>query len=339
MKSSSVIFVVAGAVLLALATINFSPDMRVAQTNSETITAFELWAEKFEIKFGTPDEKNHRLAVFAKNYKLINEVNNRQSRYQLGLNKFSGMNIDEFIGKFTGFKGLSTDERHVVRSELRSLPTSVDWRDHGAVNPVKNQGGCGSCWAFSATSAIEGAWQISKNSLLDLSEQQMVDCSWLQGNQGCNGGWMSNAFKYIQKAGGQQINADYPYAAVDGLCKFKSAKIVAKITTHNDIAKNDCDSLLQYTSQGPVSVAIAVTDSVMQYKSGVYDDVSCGTGLNHAVTLIGYGTDSTTSQNFYLVRNSWGDKWGEAGNIRMDRSKMPTTGICGICMVASQPVV
>ena len=279
------------------------------------------------------------MAVFIKNYKLINEVNNRQSRYQLGLNKFSGMSIEEFVGKFTGFKGLSTDERHVTRSMVRSLPTAVDWRDYGAVNPVKNQGGCGSCWAFSATAAIEGAWQISKNSLLDLSEQQMVDCSWLQGNQGCNGGWMNNAFKYIQKAGGQQINADYPYTAVDGFCKFKSAKAIAKITTYNDIAKNDCDTLLQYTSQGPVSVAIAVTDSVMHYKSGVYDDVSCGTGLNHAVNLIGYGTDSTTFQKFYLVRNSWGVDWGEAGYIRMDRSKMPTTGICGICMVASRPVV
>ena len=180
MKSSSAIFVVAGAVLLAFASINVTSEKKAVQTSSEAITAFDLWAQKFNIRFATPDERNHRLNVFAKNFKLVNEVNSRQSSYQLGLNQFSGMDIQEFVGRHTGFKGLSNPEpKNVIRSEPKDIPASIDWRDLGAVNPVKNQGRCGSCWAFSATSAIESAWYISKNQLLDLSEQQMVDCAWL----------------------------------------------------------------------------------------------------------------------------------------------------------------
>lgn len=126
-----------------------------------------MWIHKFNIKFETPDEKNYRLNVFAKNFKLVNEVNSRQSSYKLGLNQFSGMDLEEFIGSHTGFKGTVNPEPKVItRSEPKSIPASIDWRDYGAVNPVKNQGKCGSCWAFSATSAIESAWQISKGQLL-----------------------------------------------------------------------------------------------------------------------------------------------------------------------------
>jgi C1A family cysteine protease len=295
---------------------------------------FARWLKEHNKTFNSPAEYFHRLAIFATTHSKIETHNSQESTYRLGHNAFSHMTEEEFVVKHTGLNLPEDYERNIVLENLADPPTTMDWRTKGAVNPVKNQASCGSCWAFSATAAVEGAWQISGHKLENLSEQQLVDCSRAQGNQGCNGGWMDYAFKYLIAVGGQERTSDYPYKAVDGTCQFSAAKIAASIKNFKDVNKNDCKTLLAFAAQGPTSVAIAA-NAIMQYKDGVFSNAQCGTGLNHGVTLVGY--DISVSTPYYIVRNSWGATWGEQGYIRMATNVMTSTGICGICQASSMP--
>ena len=323
-----------GATLLAMSCFNFNrtPSVNIMKPVK---LAFHQWMTEHGVKFQTPQEYLYRLSVFAKTHARIESENKKGLSYTLGHNKFSHMTEEEFIAKYTGLKVPENYERNIVAEvPVLSQASNVDWRDKGAVNPVKDQGQCGSCWAFSATASIEGAWKISGHALENLSEQQLVDCSASYGNHGCNGGWMDYGFKYIITVGGQERTADYPYKAVDQACKFSASKITGKITGFKDVPKNDCKTLLKFAADGPTSVAIAA-NAIMNYKNGVFSTATCGTGLNHGVTLVGYGTDSTLNKDYYIVRNSWGTGWGEQGYIRMDRNVQTSSGICGICMAAS----
>jgi len=299
---------------------------------------FARWLKEHKMSFNTPAEYFHRLSVFAKTHNKIVSENAKQNDYVLGHNQFSHLTEEEFIAKYTGLKMPENYERNIVPTENVEInqSTEVDWRKAGAVGPVKNQANCGSCWAFSATASVEGAWKISGKALENLSEQQLVDCSTSFGNHGCNGGWMDYAFAYLldSKVGGQMRTSNYPYTAVDGSCKFKSSDVVAKLKGYKDVGKNDCADLLKFATAQPTSVAIAA-NAIMSYKSGVFSNAGCGTGLNHGVTLVGYGKDQASGKDYYLVRNSWGAGWGEEGYIKMDRNVQTSTGICGICMAAS----
>lgn len=296
---------------------------------------FSVWLKEHKKSMSTPAEYFHRLQIFAQTDAKIEAHNAQESSYQLGHNQFSHMTEEEFVAKHTGLALPEDYERNIVDEDNRlQIPDTLDWRTQGAVNPVKNQASCGSCWAFSATAAIEGAWKLSGHALENLSEQQLVDCSKSFGNQGCNGGWMDYAFKYVISAGGQERTADYPYRAVDQACSFSSAKAVGHIKGYKDVPKGDCATLLNFAAQGPVSVAIAA-NAIMNYRSGVFANSACGTGLNHGVTLVGY--DKTAATPFYIVRNSWGSGWGESGYIRMASNVMTGTGICGICLASSIP--
>jgi C1A family cysteine protease len=311
-----------------------APHKKLESVPAHVQEAFQSWMGQQNKKYTSPSEQAYRLRVFSKTYANIAQTNAAQSDYVLGLNKFSDLTEEEFVAKYTGLKIPKNYKRNIVASENKPIANDIDWRTKGAVNHVKDQANCGSCWAFSATAAIEGAWQIDQKQLLDLSEQQMVDCSKSQGNQGCNGGWMDYAFVYIQAAGGQMKTSDYPYTARDGTCHFSASKVAAKVTGYKDVPKGDCKTLLSFADQGPTSVAIAA-NAIMSYKSGIFSNAACGVSLNHGVTLVGYGTES--SKPFYIVRNSWGAGWGEAGYIRMARDVQPGTGICGICQASSSP--
>ena len=223
-------------------------------------------------------------------------------------------------------------------SNAESLPIIMDWRELGAVTKVKDQGQCGSCWTFSATGAVEGAWYISTDQLIDLSEQELVDCATgaVYGSQGCNGGQMEGAYKFIIKYG-QCSYTDYPYTEHDEKCK-KCEQIVS-ISSCYDVTPNDQLALTTAVSKQPVAVAIEADSRYFQsYTGGILDAESCGTNLDHGVLIVGYGEEQ--GKKYYIVKNSWGDTWGENGYIRIARSdKQNDAGICGIAMSASFPNV
>ena len=297
--------------------------------------AFNVWLQSTNKIYNTPGEYHYRKNIFSKNSEKVDYMN-QVYNHKSALNQFADLTEEEFIAKFTGLKYTGNQKRSSIKHVSTGLgqQASIDWRAKGAVNPVKNQGQCGSCWAFSATSSIESAVFLRSGKLLNLAEQQLVDCSGAFGNLGCNGGWMDWSFNYLLSSGGQQQTADYPYTARDGTCKFNKALVKASISSYTDIPASDCNALASGITKQPVSVTIAA-NAIMFYTGGIFDNASCGTSLNHAVTAVGYGSEN--GKNFFLVRNSWGTGWGEQGYIRFSRDNQTPDGICGICMVTSYP--
>jgi C1A family cysteine protease len=300
---------------------------------------FVQWKNTQNKAYSSPKEEQYRKLNFYRNLRDIEAVNTDASlTYKAGLNQFSDLTEEEFVIKYTGFTGVNTEDGvpHVNAGQIND--DDVDWTTQGAVNPVKNQGQCGSCWAFSAVGAAESAWEISGQKLASFSEQQLVDCSSAYGNQGCNGGLMNNAFNYwIKSSKGIALESAYPYTAKDGTCKWDASMITGTIRAFSVIAQQDCDGLLHAITQQPVSVGIAA-NAIMSYTSGIFNNARCGTQLNHGVVAVGYGTQN--GQEFWKVRNSWGASWGENGYIRFlrdDNKREP--GLCGICLAASYPTV
>ena len=213
---------------------------------------------------------------------------------------------------------------------------SFDWRLYGIVNKPIDQGECGACWAFAASSAIEGQWALSSGKLINASVQQLVDCSWSTGNEGCSGGNMLSAFLYL----GQQKfidGKDYPYLGKDYLCLDGQFKV--KYGQVNSIGLidplNETQLALAVREIGPITVAIdAGSPYLMFYWEGIYDDPYCTTSVNHAVTIVGYGTDSN-GQDYWIVKNSWGSDWGDNGYIKMKRG----VNLCGIAESPIYPLL
>lgn len=287
-------------------------------------------------------EYDHRLRIYNSNMAKIATHNEGNHSWTMGINKFADLTEDEFKAMYIGgFHAPKKSFRKAAYGPYNTTanPTSVDWTTKGAVTPIKNQEQCGSCWAFSTTGSVEGAWFLSKGSLVSLSEQQLVDCSTAEGNQGCNGGLMDYAFQYIIDNKGITTEAAYPYTATGpNTCVASGKPVAATLSGFKDVAVGSETALETAIVQQPVSVAVEADQSVFQFYSGGVMDSACGTALDHGVLAVGYGTD--TGKEYYKVKNSWGADWGEKGYIRLGRgAKFNPNGQCGIQMAASYPVV
>ncbi|KAJ0973044.1 hypothetical protein J5N97_021003 [Dioscorea zingiberensis] len=301
----------------------------------------EQWMAKHGRVYKDSAEKELRLKIFKQNVEYIESVNNAEnSTYKLGTNRFTDLTNEEFKATHNGFRpskaALKKPTGGFGYENVTDIPASLDWRSKGAVTPIKDQGQCGCCWAFSAVAAVEGITGISTGKLVSLSEQELVDCD-TDEDQGCNGGVMDNAFKFIVENQGLTTEANYPYTASDGTCNNKKElSHVATISDYEDVPANSESSLLKVAANQPVSVAIDAGGSDFQhYSSGVFTG-DCGTDLDHGVAVVGYGI-ANDGTKYWLVRNSWGTSWGEHGYIRMQRDVDAAEGLCGIAMQASYP--
>ena len=287
--------------------------------------------------YHTKDLFDRRFNIFVDNMKYAEQINQLQSNYTLGMSPFADLTEKEFSNYHLKTIELSR-KCSPFNYEGLSTPESLDWREKNKVTNVKDQGQCGSCWSFSASGAMEGAWSISENDLVSISEQQLVDCSsnFEYGNHGCNGGLMDGAFNYAIK-NGMCTEEDYSYDGKQGDCK--SCNPVVKISNCKDVSPNNQLELREAVSLGPVSVAIeADTRTFQLYTSGVITGDACGTNLDHGVLVVGYGEESGIP--YWLVKNSWGPSWGESGYVKIERSDSANDpGVCGIAMQPSFPLV
>ncbi|KAL5987854.1 Senescence-specific cysteine protease sag39 [Asimina triloba] len=299
----------------------------------------ENWMAQHGIIYKDAAEKELRFKIFENNVEQIEAFNNAGGKsYKVGINAFADLTNEEFVASRNGFKPPPTRAPTPFRYEnVTAAPASMDWRKKGAVTAIKNQGQCGSCWAFSAVAATEGITKLSTGKLISLSEQELVDCDTKGEDQGCNGGYMDDAFLFIQHNHGLTTETNYPYTAADGTCDTKKeANHAAAITGHEDVPVNNEKALLKAVANQPIAVAIDASGFEFQfYKSGVFQG-PCGTDLDHGVAAIGYGT-AADGGKYWLVKNSWGTSWGEEGYIRMQRDVSPKSGLCGIAMMPSYP--
>ena len=326
--------------LLLLATTFF------AVCNAQLLNENEFWShftnfqEKFAKKYENVQELESRFAIFRENfYNIVTHNADRSQNFTMGVNQFTDLTPEEFKAQM--IRGLKAPVGSfgcgTFSNSASGAPASIDWRTKGAVTTVKDQGQCGSCWTFSSTGAMEGAWAIAKGQLIDLAEQELVDCAGLKyGSAGCSGGEMEGAFKFIIE-NGQCAASSYPYTAKDGSCH--SCTAVAHASSCYDVKPNDQLSLKAAVAKQPVAVAIeADTKYFQSYSSGVLTSSSCGTSLDHGVLAIGYGEEN--GQKYWLVKNSWGTSWGDQGYVKIGRSESTNNaGICGIAMDPSFPTV
>lgn len=349
---------------VVLASVAVSISFAVVVTYRDVLR--EEWNEfkaKYNKSYADQTEDNYRFKVFLETKHKVAKHNqlhaNGQRSYTIGLNKYADMTHKEFVRTMNGYKP------HLKRSNLDNsledvpakhreeqqawftnkyddieLPRSMDWRQRGYVTPVKDQGHCGSCWAFSSTGALEGQHYRKTGNLISLSEQNLVDCSGKYGNMGCNGGLMANAFRYIRDNHGVDTENSYPYEAHDDKCRFRNKTVGADDKGYIELPSGDEKKLTRaIATRGPVSIAIdASQESFRLYDGGVYDEPACGNqeeNLDHGVLVIGYGTDAIHG-DYFLVKNSWSESWGESGYIKMARNK---DNQCGIATSAVYPVV
>jgi len=306
----------------------------VAYCNSES--EYRDAFNDFKAQYGKtylPSEEGHRYSVFKANYDFVQNWDAESRGFKVAINKFADLTSDEFASFYNGLNVT----RQPVYVPGKPAAGEVDWRTKGAVTGVKDQGQCGSCWSFSATGSMEAAHFFKTNMLVSLSEQNLMDCSTAEGNQGCNGGLMDQAFDYVIKNKGIDTEQSYPYTTSGpNACKFSASNIGATISSYTDISSGSESELTSAIDGRPVSVAIDASHNSFQlYSSGVYYEPACSSSqLDHGVLAVGYGTQG--SSDYYIVKNSWGSSWGTSGYILMSRNR---NNNCGIATVASYPVV
>jgi C1A family cysteine protease len=291
----------------------------LALSEIEAQNEFVSFLGTFAKKYDTTAEFFKRFNIFKDNLEYINQRNSQNLTYTLGLNEFSDLSHAEFVATYVGkLNNDAPDIAPISEEVVVGTPNAgIDWRNQGAVNAVRNQGGCGSCWAFAAVAALEGATKVSKGSLPTLSEQHLVDCSTSAGNHGCGGGLPSNALNWASRNGGVCTGSSYPYKGADGRCNTQCTK---GATTGGAQGVSSSDAGMTGAINGrPVAVAIVASGRDFQnYRSGVFAG-PCPGNLDHAVTAVGWNDQA------YIVRNSWGSSWGQGGYIQMKRGNT-----CGI---------
>jgi cathepsin L len=321
--------------LVALLCLVFASAFAIFSVRSNPELEFLRWMHLHGKSYDA-EEFPHRYATFRANLNFIRKHNANPSKtFEVAMNKFGDLTNEEFGRLYLGTK-INVTSKVIHRPlPLLKLPATWDWRKNGPVSggvvtPVKNQAQCGSCWAFSTTGSVEGCHALATQTVVSLSEQNLMDCSTSEGNQGCNGGLMTQAMDYIISNGGIDTESSYPYTAQDGTCSYNSANSGSTLKSYVNVNSGDEADLLIKASTGPTSVAIDASQSSFQfYSSGIYSDPNCSTSqLDHGVLVIGWGN------GYWLVKNSWGSDWGMSGFIEMARN---SGNMCGIATMATLP--
>ncbi|XP_030372115.1 cathepsin L1-like [Scaptodrosophila lebanonensis] len=319
-----------------------------AELDDELLNA-EWKSFKFEHKKSYWDETEElrRLKIFQKNRLIIAEHNARwaagKETYEMGINKFSDMTSEEFNRNILGYMNVTDPDENILDTITYippthlTIPNEIDWRRSGAVTPVKFQGyHCGSCYAFSVTGALEGQHFRKTGQLVSLSEQNIVDCSRGYGNSGCQSGYSDRAFQYIKDNGGIDTEDSYPYEAKLRTCRFRRNSVGATLYSYVRVLDGS-EMYLAYAvaTVGPVSVGVDAHTGLQHYKGGIFYNPYCTNNRNHAVLAVGYGSDRYFG-DYWLIKNSWGQQWGEEGYFRLVRNR---NNHCGIGYGCFYPLV
>ncbi|KAL2468445.1 Cysteine proteinase RD19a [Forsythia ovata] len=322
---------------------------RSGDDNENSLNAdhhFTIFKRRFGKSYATKEEHDYRLSVFKDNLRRARSHQKLDPSAVHGVTQFSDLTPHEFRRQFLGLNRrlrLPIDANKAPILPTNDTPSDFDWRDHGAVTPVKNQGSCGSCWSFSTTGALEGANFLATGKLVSLSEQQLVDCDHecdpeKQGScdSGCNGGLMNSAFEYTLKAGGLMREEDYPYSGSDrGTCKFDKKKVAAKVANFSVVSLDEDQIAANLVKNGPLAVAINAV-FMQTYIGGVSCPYICSKRLDHGVLLVGYGSAGYApirmkEKPYWIIKNSWGENWGEKGYYKICRGP----NICGVDSMVS----
>ncbi|XP_057501973.1 actinidain-like [Actinidia eriantha] len=321
---------------------SFAIDAKISplRTNDEVMALYESWLVKYGKSYNSLGEREMRIEIFKENLRFIDEHNADPNRsYTVGLNQFADLTDEEYRSTYLGFKSSlkSKVSNRYMPQVGEVLPDYVDWRTTGAVVDVKNQGLCSSCWAFATIATVESINQIITGDLISLSEQELVDCNRTPINEGCKGGFMDDAYEFIINNGGINTEENYPYIGQDDQCdEPKKNENYVTIDSYEQVPPNNEWAMKRAVAYQPVSVAIdAYCLGFRFYQSGIFTGGSCGTTLNHAVTIIGYGTEN--GRDYWIVKNSYGTQWGESGYGKVQRN-VGGEGRCGIASYPFYPV-
>ncbi|KAM0941074.1 putative actinidain [Dioscorea sansibarensis] len=311
----------------------------------EVSLLFEGWLVKLNKSYKDSSEKEKRYEIFKNNLRYIDEHNAGNHTFTLGLNVFADITVEEYRATYLGTlppspslsmvndETIELDESDDHSFKVTNTPNSIDWRDLGAVTPVQNQGKCFSCWAFAVLATVEAINQIKTGDLISLSKQQLVDCH----KRSCQAHYLHQTYEYIIKKGGVDTEKDYPYQAKIKKCNTtKENNKVVSIDGYQMVTQRNEFALMQAVAKQPTAVIVDGYGRDFQLHTQGIFTAYCGTNLNHAVTIVGYGTDG--SVDYWIIKNSWGDFWGESGYMRLERNIQSRSGKCGVAEWPYYPI-